>query len=44
MRVLEHHQDRTAQRESFELMKQRFKQLFALALRAQIELRGAARQ
>ena len=44
MRVLEHHQDRPAPRQGFELMQQRFEQHLALALRAEVELGGGIRQ
>jgi hypothetical protein len=44
MRILEDHQNRSAAGQGFELMQQRREQLFALALRAQIELGGGTRQ
>ena len=40
MRVLKYHQNRPVSRQGFELMQQRFEQLLALALRAQIEVGG----
>ena len=44
MRVLEHHQHRPVPRLGFELAEQRLEQLLALALRAEIEVRGGTRQ
>ena len=44
MRILEDHQNRSAPRQGFELMQQRFEHHLALALRAQVELGGIVRQ
>jgi hypothetical protein len=44
MRVLEHHQDGAAARHRFELAEQRLEQLFAFALRAEVQVRRGVRQ
>ena len=44
MRVLEHHQDRLPPGQGFQLIQHRVEQLFALALRAQVEFGGGVGQ
>ena len=44
MGVLEHHQHRPAPCLGFELIEHRLEQLFPLALRAEVEVRGGTRQ